>query len=799
MAKTLRLAFMTLCLGGSSAFAAGTRIFVNDPMTGSLVPDAVVTISQFGSGRRITVLAGTSVDLKDLSIGHSGSSSLVVSLGQSQTLQEKQPIGDAYITVTASRLRRPQSDASNGTTRTQTELNKFGGSSGDVKNVVRTTAGAAEDSGGQQHVRGEHTEISYVVDGVPLPDTLSGREGAIVVPSTVQSVDVLLGGFAPEFGGQTAAVLDIKTLPRAKRPSSELAFSGGSYDTMSGDLTATGPIGGRGGYTLHLAGDRTGLATDAQQPDHQDAHNAGEDRNAFAKLAFQPSSRDWLTLTVSTDPNRMQIGNRTGLPSSFAEAGEGFGFLGARNADGTRPDANGDLGSGTIVLKSQQDAGMDINQRETNEFATLTWRRQLGESSFSNFGLVFLHSGQDLTNNNPAVNVLDLPIDNSIEFNPTAYRNVHHVQLNGDVSLRTGQHSLKTGFLVDGQSGHESYQLIPASQLALDALAATAPDLAPPGHPTGAIDINGNQVYQATGPTPTLTVDRNGYYAAAFLQDTWRLSKRLTLNYGLRGDWYSQSQNLGQPTVDTFELSPRVNLSWAVGPRTVLRASYDKLFNTPPLAQGAIVGQPLEPPIVRQYDVSFEQQLDTHQSVKLAYYMKDIQNQIDVGLLIPGSELGLYSGVNLERGGVHGLEFSYEVAGLHGWDAYFNYTLSAAKPNGVDSTGEPVDDYNDHDQRQTIGIGVAYTFKSGATLALTGEHGSGLASSVVPPSEARMPRTQVDVHFSTGPKLFNGHGGLNFDVSNVFDSREVINFQSAFSGTRFQTGRRVSAGAFFRF
>ena len=39
-----------------------------------------------------------------------------------------------------------------------------------------------------------------------------------------------------------------------------------------------------------------------------------------------------------------------------------------------------------------------------------------------------------------------------------------------------------------------------------------------------------------------------------------------------------------------------------------------------------------------------------------------MHNQVDTGLMIPGSQIGLYSAVNLQYGAVHGLEFAYELA-----------------------------------------------------------------------------------------------------------------------------------------
>ena len=67
-----------------------------------------------------------------------------------------------------------------------------------------------------------------------------------------------------------------------------------------------------------------------------------------------------------------------------------------------------------------------------------------------------------------------------------------------------------------------------------------------------------------------------------------------------------------------------------------------------------------------------------------------------------------------------------------------------------------------------------------------------IASSVVDAESGRTPRTQVDLHYSTGDRLFGGKGGLSVDVTNLMDDRTVINFQSAFSGTRFMLGRQIA-------
>ena len=551
---------------------------------------------------------------------------------------------------------------------------------------------------------------------------------------------------------------------------------------------------------------QTGRRWGTQQPDQQSAHNGGDDQSYFVKLRVAPTGRDTLSLTVSHAPGHLELSNRTGLGARFAAAGQGYGFLGLRNADGTRPDATADnagaLGAATDLLGSQQADGMAISQYELNEFATLSYRHQFDLRDFGQISGVLLHSAQDVTNRNPTVDLGNLPVDNSIEYNPTSHRSVHHYQVNGDLTGQHGSHTLKVGALSDQETGDESYQIVPASQLALNELVALSPNLAPDGAVTmdadgnDVVDVDGNPVFTAaTGATsPTLRVHRSGFYDAAYLQDTWKATAKLTANYGLRYDHYRQGQNLGQPVIDKTAYSPRVNLSYALVTDHDLPRVLRSLFNIPPLAQGAVVGEPIQPETLDQYDASLERRVARGQTAKIAYYYKEIKNQVDTGLLIPGSQIGLYSAVNFQYGAVHGTELSYDISppGGVGFGRVPELLLLVRPAQRLRQHGAPAPQYNDHDQRHTVGAGIAYLWKGGATAAFTLTYGSGLASSPIPPSMNRIQRTDVDMHLASNPHLlYGGHGGLGLDVTNLFDDRSVINFQSGFSGTRFVEGRRV--------
>ena len=385
-------------------------------------------------------------------------------------------------------------------------------------------------------------------------------------------------------------------------------------------------------------------------------------------------------------------------------------------------------------------------------------------------------------------------------------------ELAGSLTLSQGTHTYKAGFIFDGQTGDELYQFIPQSQLALDSLNAVqqgGPQLTPDGtaetdaQGNPVLDTLGNQVYliKPGATTPTVRVHRSGYYNAGYVQDTWRTTRKLTINYGLRLDGYGQKQNLGRPSVNQAYLSPRLNLAYSFTPATTFRASYDKLFTQPPLAQGAIVGTALRPQLTDAYEGSIEQHLTPEQTLKVAYYYKNDHNQNDTGILIPYTQIGAYTTLQYTSATIRGTEVSYDLSprGNVGVGGYIAYANSVARPGGLDQTGAPAPDINDHDQLNTVSTGLDYTFKSQAFVGVDYYFGSGEASSVLAPISPsnsnvlsngnRIPHSSFNLRVGS-PKLA-GFGGLELDVDNLFNSEDVLNFNSGFSGTRFQQGRRV--------
>ncbi len=743
---------------------------------------------------------------------------------------------EKVITVTGSKDLVDKSQPATQTHRDQNFQQEFPATAGNPQNlgnVLETAPGFVKDSSNQVHPRGEHSSTTIFVNGFELPDALAGRAGAFLAPEAIQDLDIMTGAYAPEYGGETAAILNLTLRSGPIAPFAQTYVQGGEFATWNGGLTFGGQLGrpigapdAKGnvarafGYFFDLTARTTDNALEAPQPDNQTAHNHGETQTYFGNFDLNAGSRDHFTLMINSAPGYTQVANRSGLSAAFASAGEGYGYGGLRNADGTLAYAANPSGIGvtTNPLSTQEQLGQDDYQRDVNDFGVLNWRHTLSSQLTSLLSVAVVHSGQNIFNDNPFTSLNSLPIDNSIEFNPTISRNYHHIQTQGSLTYASGAHTVKGGLLADQEEGDESYQLVPQSTFALDALEVIDPVLAPAATATGATDANGNAVYavNAGATAPILTVHRSGFYDAGYIQDNWKMSRRFTANYGLRVDWYKQSQtvNIGaqQAAVDSAQVSPRINLAYQLAKGTIGRASYNRLFIQPPLAQGAIIGQAIQPETLNQYDVSVERQLTPNQVAKVAYYIKDMRNQIDTGLLIPNTQIGVFSSVNFTTGSVHGFELSWDLIPRNntGWGSYLSYANSVAKPGGVinGQAGVSAPVYNDHDQLNTLSAGLNYTWKSGANAALDFYFGSGNGSSGIsatngPNTAPRVSNSHLNLVLSTGSGLFgggrNGHGGVSLIVENLYDDRAVINFDSGFSGTRFEQGRRILFSAFGKF
>jgi hypothetical protein len=766
---------------------AGAKIVISDPTNVS----PPVTLATDGSGTATSApLVNHAWSIKVSADEYDTDSRSVTVIPDVTTPVEvlMEPLKEKVITVRGQvNVTRPNNPNA-GTQRDTTAMQKLPvtpSNNQSLKALIMTTPGMVSDSVGQLHPEGEHSSTSIYIDGFQLPGAFQGRFGQILSPTTIQNVDVLTGAFAPEYGRETAAILNVQLKAGTITPFASFSFQTGSWDTNELGMTLGGQFGTEYGtandqgkraktvgYLFSFDARETQNSQESPQPDNQTAHNAGGSYVSFGNLNWHITDKDNLSLTVSDNPAKVEIANRTGLSSFYAPYGQGYGFL------GLDPASSG--------LATQQQDGQDDYQNDHNEFGVLNYLKTIDEHTQARLSFGLTHNGLDILNHNPSINLGALPQDNSIEFNPTLIRNSRDAQGEGSVTTTVSAHTIKAGFSIDRQTGLESYQLTPASLDALNFLNDPA---------------NGLQLLAPNGDTSsTVSVARTGWYDAAYVQDTWRIDKRLTANYGFRLDEYSQdqttSQNGGVGMVahsDLNLLEPRLNLAYALPGRIVLRSSYNRLMIIPPSAQGAAPGQAVPPERIDQFDGSAEKQTGPGESFKVRAYLKEIVDQLDTGLLVPGTQIGAFVTDSIPKDYVRGFEVSYNLFPVrrYGLEGYLSYANSIAK------TEDYTQSFNDHDQNTTISAGSNYTFKHGEQVGLVDNYGSGVFSSVLTLASngeavgARTPHNELNFRLASAPNLGFKGSSLVFEVENLFDDRTLLNFNSGFSGTRFQMGRTL--------
>ena len=84
------------------------------------------------------------------------------------------------------------------------------GDNATFQEVLLRAPGVVPDSFGQEHVRGEHGNLTYRVNGVLLPEPLNGF-GQELDTHLIDSVTLIDGTLPAQFGFHTAGIVDVQT------------------------------------------------------------------------------------------------------------------------------------------------------------------------------------------------------------------------------------------------------------------------------------------------------------------------------------------------------------------------------------------------------------------------------------------------------------------------------------------------------------------------------------------------------------------------------------------------------------
>ncbi len=101
-----------------------------------------------------------------------------------------------------------------------------------VSGIIQTKAGIVTDAGGAIHIRGgRSSEVSYLIDGVPMTNPAWGGISSTVENNAVQELQILSGTFNAEYGQAMSGVINIVTKEGSRDYQGSLSGYMGDYYT----------------------------------------------------------------------------------------------------------------------------------------------------------------------------------------------------------------------------------------------------------------------------------------------------------------------------------------------------------------------------------------------------------------------------------------------------------------------------------------------------------------------------------------------------------------------------------------
>ena len=161
--------------------------------------------------------------------------------------------------------------------------------------VANLMPGASQSHDNFINVRGNEFSLHEFINGVSFLDNTQPQFGPGVSPQIFETVDLMTGGFAPEYGNRFGGVLDITTRSGANvQGHGDLNFRGATVSNYDLNADYGGQIG-KMGYYLFADGFTSGRYLDPPEP--AELHDFGQGSRATAQLDWH-STNDTLKLLL---------------------------------------------------------------------------------------------------------------------------------------------------------------------------------------------------------------------------------------------------------------------------------------------------------------------------------------------------------------------------------------------------------------------------------------------------------------------------------------------------------------------
>jgi outer membrane receptor protein involved in Fe transport len=650
-----------------------------------------------------------------------------------------------------------QTGASTYTVDSQAISSAPGGENQSLSQILLQAPDVVQDSFGQLHVRADHNDLQYRLNGIILPEGISVFSQTLS-PRLISSLRLITGALPAEYGLRTAGIIDLSTNSGTLQPGGTVSLYGGSFGTFQ----PAAEYGGRSGnFSYYMTGDykQSDLGIESPDGSRDPLHDHTSQIHAFGYFENIMGENDRLSLIVGLANGAYQIPNQRGLQP----------MLGLQ--------VNGQ----TEFLSDN----LDENQHELAEYGILAWQHAAGALNWQtalSVRYTSLHFTPDW--------VGDL-LYNGIAQD--AFKDDTAFAWQTDASYAVGTaHTVRAGLYFQ----HDNAESITTAQVL-------------------PLDASGMQ----TSDVP-LTIPDNGtqtqFIGSAYLQDEWKVLAPLTVNYGVRFDHYrgyssgshvSPRVNFVWQTASGTTIHGGYSRYFTNPPfELVANTSLSKFAGTTALPPGSVTldTAPLAE-LANYYDLGVQQKLWSNSlTLGVDTFYQQAQHLLDEGQF--GAPI-ILTPFNYRYGLIGGVEFTANYA-LSNFSAYGNLSFQAAHGKQIESSqfnfSQADLDYIannyihlDHEGRVAASGGVSYAwlgtrfsadfiFNTGLRQSLT------LADGTTIPNGDHTP-SYTQVNFGASREFrFAGSGPLTVQLAvvNLFDKIYLIRSGSGIGVFAPQYGQR---------
>ena len=601
-----------------------------------------------------------------------------------------------------------------------------------LNRLLLQAPGVTQDSFGQLHVRNDHANLQFRINGVELPEGINVF-GQSLQTRLANSVALITGSLPAQYGLRTTGVIDIQTKTGTLDPGGSLTLYGGQQGTFQPSAEWGGRVGQIDYYfTGEYLQNAEGIENPA--PTFNAIHDNSQQPKGFAYVSgiIDPTSR--LTAILGASRSQYQIPQVAGQTPS--------------------------LGLTVNGVSDFPSAAINENQRQINNFQILAWQKHVDDIDFQIAGFS-RYSSVSFSPGDPTGDIL---------FNgiaQTAYRQSWASGVQGDGSWRASpDHTVRSGFYIQRERSPFS----------------TTSNVLP-------VDQNGVQ----TTDQPLSIFDsasKTGWIYSYYLQDEWKIVPTVTVNFGARYDQFAEfvSERQLSPRVnvvwqpsDATTLHAGYSRYFTPPPFELIAAPTIALFANTTAAPANTLDSVAKAERSHYFDVGATQIVLPGLKAGVDAYYKLASDLIDEGQF--GAPI-LFTPFNYQKGWVKGVELtlSYDI---DNWSFYGNFSASQELAKSIISSqfNFSPDDlafiatnaiHTDHDQTYTSSAGIKYKVPTWNTLfSVDLTAGSGLRTTLSsgPPNGAALPGYQ-QVNFSIVQPIDTGiYKGLElrFDIINLLD------------------------------